>query len=305
MRDSGPERDRQGVAYAIAAYGFWGLVPLYWHQVTFVAPAELIAHRILWSLAAFALLVARAGKVAEVLAAMRDPAVRLAMIASGALLTINWGVFVYAVATARVIQASLGYFLNPLVSIVLGMTVLHERLRRPQIVALGLAAAGVAQLAGGAGGHGIPWISFALAGSFGLYGLVRKQARVEALAGSAVETALMTPAAVAYLIWIALRGPSTFGAARPGEQLLVAASGPITALPLVWFAIAARRLPLTTMGFLQYVGPSLQLGIAVLLFREHFTATHQRAFAFIWCGLAVYSVDTYLAARRRQPRRGR
>jgi chloramphenicol-sensitive protein RarD len=299
MPGGGLEHHRRGVAYALAAYGFWGLVPLYWHEVTFVAPVELIAHRILWSLAAFAVLVLRARNLGEVTAALRDPAVRLAMLASGALLAVNWTTFVYAVATARVVQASLGYFLNPLVSMVLGMTVLHERLRRLQLAAVALAALGVAQLAAGAGGNGIPWISFALAGSFGLYGLVRKKARVEALAGGAVETVLMAPVAAAYLAWIAFRGSPTFGAATLRGELLVAASGPITALPLVWFAIAARRLPLTTMGFLQYIGPSLQLGIAVLVFHERFTATHLRAFACIWCGLAVYCADVYQLGRRR------
>lgn len=291
-------RSPTGIRHALAAYGFWGLVPLYWHQITYVGPAELVAHRVLWGLAAFVVLIALDGRAAEARAALRTPSVRWTMLASGLLLSINWAGFVFAVATGRVVQSSLGYFMNPLVSVLLGITVLGERLRRAQVVALLLAAAGVAQLSFTGAGHGFPWLSFLLAGSFGLYGLVRKMARVDALAGGAVETLLVAPIAAAYLGYLAATKQAAFPRAGLGQQALVALAGPITAVPLVWFATAARRLPLTTMGFLQYVGPGLQLLIAVVVFRERFTVTHLRGFALIWIGLAVYSIELALRSRR-------
>jgi chloramphenicol-sensitive protein RarD len=198
-------------------------------------------------------------------------------------------VFIYAVATERVLHASLGYFINPLVSVLLGMVVLRERLRPLQWLAMALAFAGVVQLA--ARTSGIPWIALALAASFGLYGLLRKTAPVEALAGSALETAFMAPLGAAYLFTLHLRGTSAFLRGAPATDALLVSTGVITALPLVWFTAAARRLPLATVGFLQYLAPTGQLLIAVLAFHEPFTLRDLVAFCCIWLGLGIFTVD--------------
>jgi chloramphenicol-sensitive protein RarD len=204
-------------------------------------------------------------------------------------LLVNWGVFIYAVATGRVLEAALGYFINPLLSVLLGMVILRERLRPLQWLAMAFACAGVVQLAVRSGG--LPWIALVLASSFGLYGLLRKTAPVDALAGSTIETALMAPFGVAYLAWLHVAGRSAFTQGDLSTDALLVSAGLVTAVPLVWFTAAARRLPLATVGFLQYIAPTGQFLVGLLVFHEPFGARDLIAFGCIWAGLLVFTVD--------------
>ncbi len=279
----------------MGAYALWGVGPLYWRLLRGVSPMEILAHRTVWGLVAYALLSFALGVGPAILAAARSRRTLLALGAAGALLAVNWGVFIYAIATDRLLQASLGYFINPLLSVVLGALVLRERLRPLQKLATGLAALGVLQVALQAGGN--LWIALTLAGTFGIYSMVRKLAAVEALAGSTLETAFMAPFGLLWLLWLAQDGSGSFGVAGPRLSLLLAGAGVLTALPLVWFTAAARRLPLSSLGFLQFLSPSIQFLMAVFLFHEPVRPADIGAFACIWAGLAVFVVDLRRAGR--------
>ena len=287
--------DRRGLVLGLTAYGMWGLVPLFWHLLAAVDPVEVLAHRTVWGCVVFVAIAAAARRLPDVAAALRAPRTVGMMALSSTLLCVNWGVFVYAVATDRVLDASLGYFINPLVSVALGTIVLGERLRRLQWIAVALAAVGVAVAAYSLGT--VPWISLVLAGSFGSYGLVRKVASVEALAGSTVETALAAPVAAAYLLWLTARGDGVFGA-DTGVDLLLVATGVVTAVPLVFFTSAARRLPLSIVGFIQYVTPTCQFLLAIAVFGEPLAPGRLVAFIWIWAALAVFSLDALRTLRR-------
>jgi len=292
---------RKGLIQGILAYGLWGVVAAYWKLLAHVDPVEIIAHRALWGLAAFATLVIAFGEWTALRITLRDRRIVAVMALSGSLLAFNWSIFVAATIEGHLLDASLGYFINPLVSIALGTVVLRERLRRLQWLAIAFAAAGVALLTWRAG-H-VPWISLLLAGSFGIYGLVRKTARVDALVGSTIETLLIAPVAIAYLALLAAHGGGALGHADTSTYLLLASTGFVTAIPLVFFTSAARRLPLSTVGFLQYLAPTGQFLLAVLAFGEPLARDRLAAFALIWIGLAVFSIDLYrhastLSARR-------
>lgn len=287
--------DRLGLLYGVLAYGLWAIVPVFWKLLVTIDPVEIIAHRVAWGFVAFLLIAVIAGKRAAFGTALRDRRVVVAMAASTTLLVINFTVFVLAVNTGRLLDASLGYFINPLVSVALGTIVLRERLRRLQWLAVGLAATGVA-IATFAHGS-FPWIAVVLATTFGAYGLVRKVAKVESLVGSTIETAFATPVAVAYLIVLASRGEGGLGHAPVSIELLLVAAGFVTAVPLVLFTSAARRLPLSTVGFLQYIGPSGQFLLAVLAFGEPLSHIRLVAFCWIWAALAVFSLDTWRSTR--------
>jgi chloramphenicol-sensitive protein RarD len=289
---------RRGLAYGVAAYGLWGLAPLFWKLLDGVSPVEILAHRLAWGLLAFAAIVYVARAAPAVFEALRDRRTVAALVLSGVLLVINWGVFVGAVATDNVLDASLGYFINPLLSVGLGTVVLRERLRPLQWLAIGLAIAGVTLLTWRAGR--VPWISLVLAGSFGFYGLVRKMVRVESLAGSTVETALLAPIAVIYLVALAVRGDGQLGHASTATQLLLLATGVVTAAPLLLFNSAARLLPLSTVGFVQYLAPSTQFVLAIALYGEPLVRDRLITFALIWLGLAVFSVDLVRHSRGHQ-----
>jgi chloramphenicol-sensitive protein RarD len=291
---SGAER-RAGLAYGLAAYLAWGLLPLYFRALRGVPPLEILAHRIAWSvllLAALTTWLGRWPQVARPLATWRG---RLTLGATTALITVNWGVYIWAVHAGRVLEASLGYFINPLVNVLLGVLFLGERLSRRQVLAVGLAGLGVAALIASAGT--LPWVALVLAVSFGFYGLLRKRERIDAVAGLFSETALLAPAAVAGLVWLAAGGQGHLGGA-PGTSALLVAAGVITALPLVWFALGVQRLRLSTIGLLQYLAPTMQFSIAVFVFGEPFTAAHAVAFACIWGSLALYTFDVLAALRR-------
>ena len=284
---------RAGLLAGVLAYGLWGIVPAYWKLLAHVDAAELIAHRALWGLLTFGAIVVVAGQWRALRTSLRDARLVATMAASGALLALNWGVFVAATIHGYLLEASLGYFINPLVSIALGTLVLRERLRRLQWVAITCAAIGVALLTWRAGR--VPWVSLVLAGTFGLYGLVRETARVDALVGSAIETRVLAPVAAIYLVY--LGGGTAVTADAPTWALLVG-TGVVTAVPLVLFTSAARRLPLSTVGFLQYLAPTGQFLLAVLAFGEPLARDRVLAFGWIWAGLAVFSVDLWRAARR-------
>jgi chloramphenicol-sensitive protein RarD len=224
---------------------------------------------------------------------LRDRHRRLALCASGALIAVNWGIFIWAVGAGRIVETSFGYFLNPLVSVALGMAFLGERLRPPQIAALGLAALGVVVL--GVGTGATPWIPLALAATFSLYGLVRKVTRVSSLVGLTIETALIAPVALAILFVLGERGESHFANGDTRTTVLLVLSGAMTAMPLLWFARAARRMPLSTLGLFQYLAPTLAALLAVGFYGEAFTQMRALALLFIWAGIAVFSIDSLRA----------
>lgn len=292
-------RTRTGLAYAIAAFLWWGLSPIYWKLLDHVSASELLAHRVVWLCALLAVLLAARGRLAELVAAVRSRRVMLTLLVTTGLIAVNWFTFIWAVNSERTLEASLGYFINPLVSVLLGLVVLRERLSRAQGLALGLAAAGVALLTARVGQ--VPWAALTLAFSFGFYGLLRKTVDAGPTVGLLVETLLLSPLALVYLIRLQASGGGAFGTISPATDGLIAVSGVVTALPLLWFTHGARRLPLSTIGFLQYLAPTVQFLLAVFAFREPFTPAHLAAFGLIWAALAVFSVDArerYRASRR-------
>jgi chloramphenicol-sensitive protein RarD len=293
--DAAP-RSGGGLAAAIAAFAIWGLFPLYLKPLAPVPALEIMAHRIVWCcLLVFAWLAWR-GEQGAVRAALADRGSRLRLTASALLISVNWLVYVWAVNSGHVVEASLGYFINPLLNVVLGVMVLHERLNRAQWLAVALAAVGVLYLTVVAGRP--PWIALTLAASFGLYGLIRKVVRVEAVPGLATETLLLAPFALALLAWLAARGDGAFGHAGTTIDALLVGSGLITALPLTLFAYGARRIPLSTVGLVQYIGPTLQFLIGVLVFHEAFPLQRAVGFVFIWAALVLYAADGVRRLRR-------
>ncbi|WP_122460772.1 EamA family transporter RarD [Pseudomonas viridiflava] len=288
---------RRGYILGLSAYTIWGLFPIYFKAIAAVPAIEIIIHRVLWS-ALFGSIVLMFWKHPGWWRELRDNPKRLAVLAlSGSLIAANWIVYVWAVNNGRMVEASLGYYINPLVNVLLGMVLLGERLRRLQWLAVGFAAAGVAQQVWQVGN--LPWVSLALPLTFGFYGLIRKKAPVAALPGLVVETWMLVPLA---LIWLALNPGALSAQAEfwtTSQAIWLAAAGPVTLIPLVCFNAAARHLPYTTLGFLQYLAPTLVLLLAVLLYDEHMNASTIVTFACIWAGLAIYSIDAWLSLRRR------
>jgi chloramphenicol-sensitive protein RarD len=284
-----------GALYAALAFALWGIFPLYFRQIASVPPGEILVHRIVWSLAFVLVVLTWRRQWGWLGPVLRQPKVLLAFAASAVLLSANWLTYIWAVNNGHVIDASLGYFINPLVNVLLGYTVLHERLRRLQWVALAVAAAGVLWLTLLAG-H-LPWIALVLAGSFGLYGLLRKVATLGALEGLTLETLILAPIAATLLgVWMA-NGTSVFPAPALGTNLWLIAAGPITAIPLLLFAAGARQISLTTLGLLQYIGPTLQLALGLWLFNEPFSPARLAGFALIWLALALYSAESWWRTR--------
>lgn len=286
---------RAGVAYGLAAYTAWGFIALYFKAVAHVAPLEVLAHRIVWSLVLLLILLGVRRRLGLVIGALRVGRTAAALGATTVLIALNWYVFIWAVANGHVLQASLGYFINPLVNVMLGRLFLGERLRRAQAFSVLLALAGVAWLTWQLGR--VPVISLTLAFSFGFYGLLRKRVDADATTGLAAETLLLTPVALIYLLRMEGAGTLAFTHVDPRTDLLLPLGGVVTAVPLIWFANAARRLRYSTVGFLQYIAPSLQFLLAVAAFGEPFSRDHMIAFAFIWTALAVFTRDAFLASR--------
>ncbi|KNZ33725.1 MAG: transporter [Methylibium sp. NZG] len=286
----------RGIAYAALAYICWGLFPLYFQPLAAIAPAEVVMHRVVWSLVFLLVLLAVRRQWAWLVPVLSQPKLLLTFGASALLLAGNWGVYIWAVTNGRVLEASLGYFITPLVNVMLGTTVLHERLRTAQWAALSLAAAGVVWLT--VQGGQLPWIALVLAASFGTYGLLRKVAPLGALEGLTLETLLLAPIALVALAWWWMQGTSAAAAADGQTLLWLVGVGPVTAIPLLLFAAGARRITMTTLGLLQYLGPTIQFGLGVWLFREPLTAPRLVGFCFIWGALLLYSADGWRVARR-------
>lgn len=280
---------RPGVVFAGGAFVIWGLTPIYWKLLNQVPAAELLAHRVAWALVFVAVWMTIRRRWPELSGAVQRPRTVMALMASTVLVTVNWGLFIYAVVTDRILSTSLGYFINPLVNVLLGFLVLRERLNPRQWVAIALAAAGVAVLTARVG-H-LPWISLALAVTFGLYGLVRKVVDADAVVGLTFETAMVTPVAVGFLVVLERRGVGAFGHQGLAVDALLVAAGAITAIPLILFTLGVRRLRLATVGLLQYIAPSLTFTLAVFFYGEPFTTAHGVAFGLIWTALALYTSD--------------
>lgn len=294
MPDSNPQA-RGGTLYAIAAYTLWGLLPLYWRALHAIPLGEVLAHRILWSAATTLALLAALRRLPDLIAAFLERRKRLMLLASALLIGCNWSVYILAVYRGELVQASLGYYINPLMSVGMGVVLLRERLSRPQIAAVALAALGVIIL--GARQDGPPWIALGLAFSFALYGYVKKRLGVDSLIGLSVETLWLTPIAGLYLAGLAAKGVPGSLSAGAGTAALLVGAGAITLAPLFFFNAAARRLPLSTLGFYQYLSPSIQLVMAVLWFGEPFTRLHGISFGLIWAALGLYTFDAIAKAR--------
>lgn len=289
-------RTAAGIAYALGAFGTWGLVaPVHFKLLAAVAPLEVLAQRIVWSALFVLAIIVASRRSAELAGAFAKPRLVRALCLSALLVGANWIVYIWAISTGHLVQASLGYFLNPLVNVALGIAFLGERLRPLQIAACGLAAAGVLVLTVAAGE--LPWIALALGVSFGFYGLIRKTAKVEPLVGFCIESLILLPFAVAYLTFLALAGAPAFGRADRMLDLLLVLTALSTSAPLIWFAAAAQRLRLSTVGLLQYLAPSCLLALGVFAYGEPFTAVHAVSYGAIWAALALYSADAFRAMR--------
>lgn len=276
--------------YAIASYVLWGLFPIYFKALEAeIPPVDIVAHRILWSFLFLMIVLTVRKQWAWVGPVLRQPRVIGGFVASALLLTANWTTYIWAVNNNHIVEASLGYFINPMVSVALGLVFLHERPRPLQWLAIAIAAGAVLWLTWQAGHP--PWIALTLAVTFGGYGLLRKTASLGALPGLALETALVLPLALAFLIYTSLQGHNTFSSASTSTKWLLVAAGPITSIPLLMFAAGARRIPLSLVGVLQYITPSLQLLFGVWLYGEELDGDRLNGFIVIWCALALYSAE--------------
>lgn len=283
--------DRRGLVLGLSAYLLWGVLPLYFPLLSPAGPVEIIAHRVVWSLLFCVVLLLATRTWDTVLAAVRDRRTLATLGVAGVLLAVNWLVFVHGVLTGHTIDTALGYYINPLVTVALAVLTLGERLRRTQWVALAIGALAVVVITVGVGR--LPWIALALAASFGLYGLLKNRVgrTVPAVTSLSVETAVVSPLAVAYLGWLAMTGNAAFGANGPGHAVVLAASGVITAVPLLLFGAAARRLPLSVIGMLQYLAPTLQFLVGVIWFGEAMPPARWAGFVLVWVALVVLTVD--------------
>jgi len=291
-----PARATAGLVYGVAAFGIWGLVPVYFKAVGEVPPLEVLAHRVLWAVPILIglLLVQRQGKA--VVDAVRSRRILGLLLLTTLLIAWNWFVFIWAMANDRVLQASLGYFINPLVNVALGVVFLREHLSRAAMVAVVLASAGVGYLA--VLGGEVPWVALTLAATFGVYGLLRKTVAVGAVVGLTIETMILAPVAVVYLAWLQRAGELRFGSGDLSLDVLLMLAGVVTTVPLLCFTQAARLLPLSTLGFLQYLAPTMHFTLAVLAYGEPFHGHDLVTFGCIWTALAIFTVDRI----RRTPR---
>lgn len=303
--DPADHRRRRGFAFGLAAYGSWGIFPVYLKAVARTPVLEVLCHRVAWAMVLLVAIAWRQDGLADVRQALRRPRTVAALCASTVFIAVNWLVYIFSVVHGRMLEASLGYYINPLVNVLFGVALLHERLRPLERLAVALAATGMVWLALHLGQP--PWISLVLASSFGLYGLVRKVAPVGALTGLTVETLLLAPFAIGTLAWRLATGRAAFLSGDTRLDVLLLLAGPLTAFPLLCFAAAARRLPLSTLGFIQYLSPTLQFLLAVLVYGEPFRRAQAGAFAFIWSALALFAYQNAwragapVAAARSEP----
>ncbi len=293
----GTEASR-GTAYGVCAFVLWGAFPLYFRELDRSGAVEIVLHRVLWSLLVCLALLAATRAFADFRTVLRQRRQVAALGVAATALALNWGIYVYAVNSGQVVEASLGYFINPLVTVALGVVILGERLRRLQWVAVGIGGIAVVVLTVAYGR--LPYIALSLAGSFGLYGLIKNRAGVTvgAIPGLATETLVLAPFALLGVLVLTATGNGTFGVDAPWQALLLMSAGAVTAAPLLFFAAAARRVPLSTMGLLQYITPVLQLLCGVFLLDEHMPLERWIGFGLVWIALIVFSADSLRAARR-------
>lgn len=287
---------RQGLIYGLGAYLMWGVFPLYFPLLEPTTPLEILAHRIVWSLVVLLVVLAVTGKWAWIRPLLRDRRRRVLLPVAAVTIALNWGVYIYGVNSGQVVQTSLGYFINPLVSVLFGVTLLGERLRRWQWFAVGLGALAVVVLTVDYGA--LPWIALTLAVSFGTYGLVKKTLDMGAVESLSAETAILTPVAGVYLMVLVVNGDSAMQTEGADMVALLATLGVITAVPLLLFGAAATRIPLTWIGLLQYSAPVLQFLIGVFVYDEPMPASRWFGFALVWVALVVLAVDSVAAVRR-------
>lgn len=278
-----------GTWYAIAAFTTWGFLPLYWKSLDHVPSSQILAHRIFWSFVLVSIVICVQRRRSEARSALSSGRNKLTFLVSALTLGTNWFIYIWAVNTNHIVESSMGYFINPLLSVLLGIIFLKERLKHVQALSVFIAFIGVAYLAVQYGK--IPWIALSLAVSFAFYGLLRKTAKAGSLIGLLAETMLLTPAALTYLIIVQARGTGAFANTGVGTSLLLAGCGVVTSLPLIWFAHGARRIPLATVGFTQYLAPTLMLLLGVFVYREPFTTSHLVSFGCIWTALLLYSLS--------------
>lgn len=289
-------REAVGVAATLAAFLMWGFAPVYFKSVGRAGALEILSHRVVWSVLLLAVAVLATRSRAQIREALGGPRRWGLLLVTSLLITGNWLLYIWAVNAGHIVDSSLGYFINPLVNVALGVAFLRERLTRAQGVAIALACAGVASLVVALGR--LPWLALVLPVQFGLYGLLRKKADVDPLVGLLAETALVAPAALAWLGWLAVQGRCAFLEHGTGFALLLAFAGVMTAVPLLFFGHGTQRLRLSTVGLIQYVSPTCQLAAGVALYGEPFTRAHAVAFGLIWAGLVLYSVDAVRRSRR-------
>lgn len=287
---------RAGLLYGFGAYGMWGLVPLFWPLLQPSGAIEILAHRMVWSLAVVGLALLALRRWGWIRELLREPRKLGLTTLAASVITVNWGLYIWAVNNGHVVEASLGYFINPLVSIAMGVLVLGERLRRAQWVAVGISFVAVLVLAIGYGRP--PWISLILACSFATYGLIKKKLNMGGLESLTAETAVLFLPALGYLLWLGAQGQSTFASQGTGHSLLLASTGLVTAIPLVCFGAAAIRVPLSTLGLLQYLAPVFQFGLGVLYFHEAMPPERWAGFSLVWAALALLTWDALGRARR-------
>jgi chloramphenicol-sensitive protein RarD len=285
------KRVERGVLYAASAYVIWGIIPIFWKYLDHVGAVEIVVHRIVWTLI-FALAALGAWeRLPKLVSALTNRKALLALTASAIMIALNWGVFIWAVTADRIIETSLGYYINPLVSFVLGVAFLGERLTRIQLIAIALAALGVVNQTVSLGY--LPWVSLVLAVSFGVYGLIRKKVAVESLEGLTVEAVILAPLSLGYIVYLVMSGQGAFFHVNVATDFLMILAGPLTAIPLLLFSAGVRLIRLSTIGFLQYIAPSIALVLAVFLYNEPFTQAHAITFALIWSALALVSWEAF------------
>jgi len=290
-----------GLAYSLSAYMAWAAAPIYFKAVAAVPEIEVLAHRVIWGVLLLGAILTLRNRWNQVTGALRNAKVMRTLLLTTALISVNWFTYIWATANEQILEASLGYYINPLVNIALGMIVLKERLNRAQWMAIGLAAAGVTYMTIGLGA--LPIVSLVLAFSFGFYALLRKRVAIEAIPGLTIETAMLAPLGLAYALFVGAAGTGSFLVGDAAMNWLLPAAGVVTVVPLLWFTAGARKLPMITIGMLQYTAPTGQLLLAVLAYGEAFRSEHAVAFGCIWMGLGIYSFD--LARRARKRRRER
>ena len=284
-------KTRNGAFYGISAYLIWGLFPIYFKLVANIPALEIVAHRVVWSVALLIILVSGTKQWKSVLLAVSQPKTFITLCGSAVLITLNWYVFMYAVSHNQLIQSSIGYFINPLISMALGFIFLRERMLKWQRISFLIATIGVVYYT--AQFKQVPWIALVLASTFSFYGVLRKTAKVESVAGLTVETFVMVPLAFGYLVYLNYVGDGAFCQSNLRNDLLLPISGILTAVPLALFTIAARRLQLITVAFLQYITPSLHFLLAIFIYKEPFTNVHLLSFSMIWIGLFIYSFEAW------------